>query len=178
MLYVVELELTAVDRQAEWDAWYMHHLHILLSVPGFRTAQRFRCESPWPSPWLAIYSIDDADVMTSDAYRNRGGRGSTGDWQPLMVNWHRNLFAGVDVAPAVRSDERLLVSEAPVADVAGPGVTWRALTSCGLDRSIGDRLIAIAPAGQATAVVGANAGRVRAYRPIIDRLIAPHGLKA
>src|SRR5262245_32694132 len=41
MLYMVELDFIQPARLRAWDAWYMHHLEVLLTVPGFHSAQRF-----------------------------------------------------------------------------------------------------------------------------------------
>jgi hypothetical protein len=112
MLYVVEMDFIQPARQAQWDAWYMEHLDILLSVPGFHTAQRFLCSTPWPAPYLAVYTVDSPEVFESASYRARGGRDSTGEWKPLMVNWDRNVFAGIDRAPAVAQGQLLLLTEA------------------------------------------------------------------
>lgn len=176
MIYTVECDLATPARVLDWDEWYMHHVHTLLSVPGIRTAQRFRCETGWRSPYLAVYSIDAAGVMESDAYRSRGGRTATGNWMPLMINWHRNVFAGVGIYPAVAMSEVLLVSEAPPDQVAGAGVDFLWLDNTGLDRSIGRRGMASLPAGQGERIAAQSHGRIRAYRPIMERLISPHGL--
>ena len=100
MLYMVDVDFAQAALQAEWDAWYMQHIEVLLSVPGVRTAQRFECLTQCPSRYLTIYSVDSAGVFASDGYRKGGGRGSTGRWRPLMTNWHRNRFAAT-TAPAV-----------------------------------------------------------------------------
>jgi hypothetical protein len=176
MIYTVECDLATPDRVLDWDEWYMHHVHKLLGVPGIRAAQRFRTLLRWRSPYLAIYSIDSADVMDSPAYRGRGGRTSTGHWQPLMINWHRNLFEGIGIVPSVKATELLLVTEAPATDVAGSGVEFTWLENTGLDRSMGRRGIAICEAGAGERAAGASSGRIRAYRPMMDRLVSPHGL--
>ena len=43
-----------------------------------------------------------------------GGRDSTGEWKPTMVNWDRNVFAGIDRAPAVLAGAAV----APIAPTA------------------------------------------------------------
>ena len=172
MLYVVEMDFTRPSRQAAWDAWYMEHVHVLLSVPGFHTAQRFVCLTPWSAPYLAIYSVDSADVFESSPYRARGGRDSTGEWQPLMVNWDRNVFAGIDRAPAVTPEQVLLLTEAERAHVEQSGVNFSWLEIAGLDRTLLGRGLAIADEALGRRIAEASRGAIRAYRPMTPQLTA------
>ena len=165
MLYMVELDFTQPARHAEWDAWYMQHLQVLLSVPGFHTAQRFLCAVPHPAPYLAIYSVDSPHVFESDAYQARGGRDSTGAWKTSMVNWDRNLFAGVDRAPAVSDDELLLLTEDERAVAAHPDTAFSWLDVVGLDRTLTRRALAVVKERGRHAVPAA--GPIRAYRPLM-----------
>jgi hypothetical protein len=171
MLYMVEMDFTQPARQTEWNAWYLHHLEVLLSVPGFRTAQRFLCTTPHTAPYLAVYSVDSAEVFESDAYRARGGRDSTGEWKSTMVNWDRNLFSGVDRAPGVSDGELLLMAEdaRAVASCTQIGFSW--LAPAGLDRSVAKRAIAVAQESQAHRVVQVSGGRVRAYSPLMAQRV-------
>ena len=41
-IYIVEQLFGRADWEQEWSDWYNGNLDVLLSVPGFRTAQRFR----------------------------------------------------------------------------------------------------------------------------------------
>ena len=61
MIYMVEMDFRHPEREAEWHAWYLAHIRVLLTVPGFRASQRFQ----------AI--VDDA-VALSRAARGRVGR--------------------------------------------------------------------------------------------------------
>ena len=171
MLYMVELDFTEPSRLAEWNAWYLQHLQILLSVPGFRTAQRFLCTTPHPAPYLAVYTVDSADVFESAAYRARGGRDSTGDWKSSMVNWDRNVFDGVDRLPAVRVEELLLLTDDPAVQAHGR-IAFSTMIAVGLDRTVARRAIAIADASQGGRVAEASRGTVRAYRPLMAQRLA------
>ncbi len=51
MIYCVELAFSQPEREAEWNAWYSTHLDLLLSVPGFSTAQRFVSIAPCRAPY-------------------------------------------------------------------------------------------------------------------------------
>jgi hypothetical protein len=172
MLYVVELDFADAGRQAQWDAWYMQHLDILLSVPGIHSAQRFHCLSPCPAPYLAIYTVDSPEVFESAAYRARGGRDSTGEWKPLMLNWDRNVFSGIEAAPAVALGQLLLLTEAEPAAVASAGIDFSWLVAVGLDRTVARRGLAVAEAKLAREAAQGSRGLIRAYRPIMQQRVS------
>lgn len=172
MLYMVDVDFAQPALQAEWDAWYMQHVEVLLSVSGIRTAQRFECLTRYPSPYLTIYSVDSAQVFESEGYRQRGGRGSTGRWQPLMTNWLRNLFDGLTMAPAVPVEARLLVTESQPNEIADCGCEFSWLGNAGLDRTVPWRGIAVASAATAGRITEKTMGQVRAYRPLTPQMLA------
>ena len=109
MLYMVELDLPHPALLDEWHRWYTGHLHLLLSIPGILSAQRFQSTTPTASPFVAIYSIADAGVMTSPAYRAKAGPKSPGRWAELMTSWYRNVLDGLERAPEVPMDGWLAV---------------------------------------------------------------------
>lgn len=172
MIYCVELAFSLPEREAAWSAWYSRHLGVLLSVPGFSTAQRFQSIAPCRAPYLAAYSVTSGDVFESAPYRQRGGRASPGEWAPLMVNWDRNLFDGLSHMPAVAPDQVLaVVDAAPHALTAFP-LALQTLHCVGLDRTVQNRGIAVLTAA-AYAAVAAQAGEhVRFYRPLTPQLHA------
>jgi len=173
MLYIVELDFTQPTRKAEWDAWYMEHVDVLLSVPGIHTAQRFVCLTLWPAPYLAIYSVESPEVFESTPYRARGGRDSTGEWKSLMVNWDRNLFAGIERAAAVTFGQLLLLTEADPAAVGRVGVDFSWLDVVGLDRTVARRGLAVVEEMRGRYIAGDGQGLVRAYRPTMSQRVAP-----
>lgn len=172
MLYMVDVDFAQAALQAEWDAWYMRHIEVLLSVPGVRTAQRFKCLTRCPSPYLTIYSVGSARVFESEGYREQGGRGSTGKWQPFMTNWHRNLFDGLAVAPAVSEQMHLLVTESQPDEIADCGCEFSWLGNAGLDRTVPWRGIAVASIANASRITEKAMGQVRAYRPLTPQILA------
>src|SRR5712692_4245715 len=101
---MVEMDLPHPDRAAEWHAWYLAHIRVLLTVPGFCASQRFKAIVATPSPYLALHEVASTALFDSEAYRARGGPESTGEWRSLQTNWHRNLLDGVEETPAVPSD--------------------------------------------------------------------------
>mgnify|MGYP000122274255 CR=1 FL=1 len=78
-------------READWDAWYIEHLRIMVTVPGIDSAQRFRTDSPGHPPSLAMYTIDSAAVFADPYYQSIRGMG---EWAALIARQHykRNLF--------------------------------------------------------------------------------------
>ena len=38
MIYMVEMDMRLDDREAEWHEWYLAHIKVLLTVPGFRAS--------------------------------------------------------------------------------------------------------------------------------------------
>ena len=141
MLYMVECDISDPHVEAEWNAYYTERkLDEVLAVPGFRTSQRFKALEPFPSPYLAIHTVDSLDVLTGNAYRSGGGGFFDPRFQPYIVNWHRNLFSGLERAPAVADDELLAVADEAreALDRAGVGLAWlsqrRARSICGISR--------------------------------------------
>ena len=181
MIYCVELAFSQPAREAEWSAWYSQHLGVLLSVPGFSTAQRFQSIAPCRAPFLAAYSVTSGAVFNSAPYRQRGGRASPGEWVPLMINWDRNLFDGLAQMPEVRPDQYLVVVDRPVADLTRFGVTLHRLQCVGLDRTVHRRGIAVLSADQHAGLIASAASaapatqsseHTRFYRALTPQLRA------
>ena len=156
--------LTDTARMAEWDAWYIEHLRLMATVPGIYSAQRFKTETEGYSPSLAMYGIAGADVFEDPYYLSVRGMG---EWLPLIDRryYKRNLFSGLDRAPAVRMDQVLLIADRDREDaaLADLGLTW--LTVAGIDRSTSLRGIAVADAAP-SAKLG-----LAAYRPVTEYLL-------
>jgi hypothetical protein len=167
MIYMVEMALIDLHRRVEWDAWYLAHMRMLISIPGIQATQRFEALAPHPSPFIALHQVTGPEVFTSDAYRAKAGPGGTGEWQSRMNNWHRNVLAGVDATPDVPMDGALVVVEdgatAPVP------LTW--LHAVGLDCSVTRRAIAVA-AHRAVAEKLIGLAGVRVCKPLTPRLVA------
>jgi hypothetical protein len=169
MIFMSQSGLSDPAREAEWDAWYVAHLRIMLTVPGIGSAQRFKTVGPGHSPSLAMYSIASADVFADPYYQRVRGMG---EWLPLIDRRHyrRNLFAGLDAAPDVGEDAILLVvdSERP-GPVGGVELAW--LEAVGLDRSTPYRGVAVVERTAAGALAGPG---VAAYRPVTPRTQASY----
>jgi hypothetical protein len=172
MIYCVELAFSQPEREAAWNDWYSGHLDILLSVPGFSTAQRFVSMAPCRAPYLAAYSVISGDVFESAPYRQRGGRGSPGAWAPLMVNWDRNLFDGLARMPDVGPDQVLVVADCAPDDMAQFPVRLQTLNCVGLDRTVQSRGVAVLPAGAYAALAVRASASIRFYKALTPQLRA------
>ena len=171
MLYIVEMELPDRSLIDEWHRWYEGHIRMLLTVPGFLTAQRFESMTPAASPFVAVYSLESADVITSEAYRSKAGPGSTGKWRELMTNWNRNLLEGVDRAPAVAQDGWLGIIDRRTTSAPPLPPGYVALRPVGLDRSIVERgLLAGSKDATPPQARDDDALRVRVCRPLTKQL--------
>ena len=104
--------------------------------------------SPGYSPSLAMYSMRSAAVFQDPYYLSIRG---LGEFQGLVdrQHYHRNLFSGLELAPAVAANEALLVWDAE-APHASPGIAFTWLEAVAIDRSTPYRGIAVVDAVRAT----------------------------
>ena len=110
MIYTVECSFADLASEAEWNDFYsLEKLPALISVSGFRTSQRFKAFSDGCPVYLAMHSIDGLAVLEGDEYRQKGG-GNFARWQQHITDWHRNLYGGLERAPAIGEGEHLIVS--------------------------------------------------------------------
>jgi hypothetical protein len=87
--YIVRCDLPRPELIADWDRWYVGHLQLLLTVPGFLAAQRFTThQSPDGRPYLALYRLSSPEVLRSDAYERARGFGG---WEAHVTKWTRDL---------------------------------------------------------------------------------------
>lgn len=166
MIFMSQSGLSDPDREKDWDAWYAEHLHIIVTVPGISSAQRFKTARPGHPPSLAMYTVASAEVFGDPYYQSVRGMG---DWLPLIDKryYRRNLFEGLETAPDVPDDCVLIVAdrERPETSV-GLTLTW--LRTVGLDRSTPYRGIAVVKRADAEALAGSDVGT---YRPVIARIV-------
>jgi len=110
MIYTVECSFADPASEAQWNNFYsLEKLPALISVSGFHTSQRFKALSAGCPVYLALHSIDNLDVLQGDEYRRKGG-GNFARWQQHITDWHRNLYGGLERAPAIGADEYLVAS--------------------------------------------------------------------
>lgn len=166
VIYMVEMDMRLGDRKAEWHAWYLAHIKVLLSVPGFRASQRFQSILPAPAPYLALHQVDSGAIFDSPEYRSRGGPGSTGEWRALHLNWRRNLLDGLADSPDVPPGKHLLRLEdaRDMALPSGIAVAWS--KAVGLDRDADEFGLAVIDDPAPLLGIAQTDARVRLYRPI------------
>ncbi|MDD1786465.1 sugar ABC transporter [Burkholderia gladioli] len=110
MIYTVECSFANPASEAEWNDFYsLEKLPALISVSGFHTSQRFKALGPGCPVYLAMHSIDGLAVLEGDEYRQKGG-GNFARWQQHITDWHRNLYGGLERAPAIGEGDHLIVS--------------------------------------------------------------------
>ena len=154
MIFTSQSGLIDPDRDADWDVWYIEHLRVMVSVNGIESAQRFKTTTPGYSPSLAMYSIESAAVFDDPYYLSIRG---LGEFRPLVDAryYRRNLFAGLDLAPAVAPDQVLLVWDvAEPRDDGGFEFAW--LEAVAVDKSTPYRGIAVIAAARSNDISAAS----------------------
>jgi hypothetical protein len=167
---MVEMDMRLGDREAEWHAWYLAHIKVLLSVPGFRASQRFQSILPAPAPYLALHQVDSGAIFESPEYRSRGGPGSTGEWRALHLNWRRNLLDGLVETPDVPAGAHLLRLENVRELVLPTGISVGWTKAVGLDADADEFGLAVIGDPLPLLDLAKTDPRVRLYRPISEKI--------
>ena len=142
MIYTVECSFADPATEAEWNDFYsLEKLPALISVSGFHTSQRFRALSAGCPVYLAVHSIDGLEVLRGEEYRRKGG-GNFARWQQQITDWRRNLYDGLERAPAIAADECLVVSATGPEPLIGMGLTAHRMDAVALEKSPGRRWLA------------------------------------
>lgn len=165
MIFMSQSGITDPARERDWDAWYLEHLAIMLTVPGIGSAQRFRALTPGYPPSLAMYSVASSSVFQDPYYL--GVRGM-GEWRPLIDERHyrRNLFEGLEAAPDMPGGSLLLIADRENPEAAAGGVSFTWLRAVGLDRSTPYRGIAVIESASARRLAP---GKYGIYQPATAR---------
>jgi len=95
-LYLVRMDV-AHDHEAAFNEIYdTEHVPALRSVPGVRTASRYRNPSPTDPRYLAAYEIDGPAVILSAAWKAAGELGRwAGHVRPHTMNRHLVVYEWV-----------------------------------------------------------------------------------
>jgi hypothetical protein len=175
LIYITEMAFANPSRLAEWHEHYLRNIANLQTVPGFLASQRFESVFDTPSPFTAMHEIASAEMFESAIYKQRGGRASNGEWQADMINWHRNLYSGLDATPEVADgsylmfiDERREIAEREIAVPPGVAIHW--LNLVGLDRTIPHRGIAVLSDANEMLPIAKVDQRVKVFRPISTKI--------
>lgn len=174
MIYAVECSFADPATEAEWNDFYSRiKLPALISVPGFRTSQRLRAVGGDGPVYLALHTIDSADVLASAAYRDNGG-GNFARWQPHIVEWRRNVYDSAASAPVVADHQWLAVCE-DAAPFAQAGIAATAIHGVALDRQPASRWLAVLDRDQAphaSEAADACGVAIRLYAPMGEQLVS------
>ncbi len=172
MIYTVEQLLEDKVSDAEWSRWSseMKPVSLLLSVPGFLSAQRFKgihCERP---PSIAVYSIASAEVLTSGPYLGgaRGGNLGSPQWRTKLTYWYRNLYSGIDVDQGVPMDSALFVFDTEEPNVMLGDLSFHWLTCVGLDKTTPYRGLAVVKRAKAASYLDKPVPGLVAYEPLTE----------
>ncbi|MEC7491156.1 MAG: hypothetical protein VYA17_16380 [Pseudomonadota bacterium] len=168
--YMVEMNYphkTLAEREA-FDRFYRRHIDMLLTIPGFMSAQRFHCVESGRAPFLALYRLVGPDVMTSEAYRSKAGRMSVDpEFRINMVNWDRNLVQGPegtsDPDLSIKPEETFMLVDRLTDDAPPLPPIFTPLEIVGLDRTIVQRGVSFEKLDYKKIPTG---WEVRVWRPI------------
>jgi hypothetical protein len=163
-IYMVEQLFARADWEQEWNDWYSGNLSVLLSVPGFRSAQRFRNVGESPR-YLAIYTVASPEVFQTQTYINAGGNGANSvRFRPAYQMWKRNLFDSTDRALGVDMNQFLLVEDITEASVA-PRAGAQRLPCSGMHKTTAFRDLTVL-----SAPLDGLAQNALCYRPLTPQL--------
>jgi hypothetical protein len=169
MIYTVECSFADAGSEAEWNDFYsLDKLPALISVSGFHTSQRFKALSHGCSVYLALHSIDGLEILTGDEYRLKGG-GNFARWQQHIIDWHRNLYDGMDRAPAVGEGEYLLSSAAGPEPLARVGLDPYEIHAVAMEKFPENRWLATVERGYALDIEHLPEG-IHVYAPMTGQL--------
>ena len=174
VFYMVEMDYPDRDGpgRAAYDGFYERHISMLLTIPGFLSAQRFACAEAARAPFLALYRLADAEVLERPAYLDRAGRLSVPEeFRARMRNWDRNLLRGdagdleVPFADGGSGDHGPALAVLDRLDPSAPALpdAFSALEVIGLDRTVAERGVRIGPPWEAAAAPRCT---VRNFRPL------------
>ena len=171
MIYMVEMDFRHPEREAEWHAWYLAHIRVLLTVPGFRASQRFQSIVPGtPSPYLALHEVASAAMFNSAAYRSRGGPPRPANGRHCSPIGTATCWKVSTRPPRCRADAYvLLLRDAPDAGLPKP-VEMHRLRGVGLDRTIAECSLAVVHDLAPFEPLARRDQRVRLYRPISEKI--------
>ena len=174
VFYMVEMDYPDRDGpgRAAYDGFYERHISMLLTIPGFLSAQRFACAEGARAPFLALYRLADEEVLERPAYLTRAGRLSVPDeFRGRMSNWDRNLLRGEPGAlevPFADGGRGPVLAVLDRLDPSAPALpdAFSALEVIGLDRTIAERGVRIGPPWEAAAARGSTLRNFRPLHPV------------
>ena len=88
------------EHEDDFNRWYdEEHVPERMAIPGFLTGRRYRAIEGGPK-YLAVYEMDNPEVLVSPAYKYASGDGRS-EWPARVVgrakNYVRNVY--VEMVP-------------------------------------------------------------------------------
>ena len=80
----------APEKEQEFNQWYNNiHLPTVLAVPGFKSGRRFQRVSGEEIKYMALYELENIDVLKSEAFKRVAG---WGEFEPYILNQSWNVY--------------------------------------------------------------------------------------
>ena len=168
--YMVELSFPFPDERPGFEAFYSRHISMLLSIEGFRSAQRFEATQEAAAPLMAIYELDSPEVLSSAGYTSCAGPTSVSEtYRPKMLNWDRNVVVGPELRLDVPDDGWLLLVDRKTSDSPLLPAGVLAYLPAGLDRTVVERGVQVGMGAAPDVPAQAPGLIVRFMRPLHGR---------
>ena len=165
--YMVEMHYPLNDDRTKFNEFYNKHISMLLTIDGFRSAQRYECTHEARAPFLAVYRLRDPGVMTSENYTSRAGPTSVHPaFKAKMTNWDRNLVTGDIETMEVADDGWMVLIDRLSAERPHLPKAFTSLTIIGLDTPIAERGVLIGAEGEPAIPAEEDGWIVRSFRSI------------
>jgi hypothetical protein len=167
VFYMVEMNYPESESRTEFDAFYDGHIAMLLTIEGFQSAQRFACVHAAKAPYLALYKLAGAAVLTSENYTSKAGRMSVrASMRGRISNWDRNLVSGpIDDMEVAMTGWMVLIDRIDPQSPALPA-GFVPLTIIGLDKTLAERGVCTGNTGEPPTPDTQPGWKVRTLRPI------------
>jgi hypothetical protein len=165
--YMVEMMYPASEDRKKFDDFYWNHISMLLTIDGFKSAQRFECTHAARAPFLAIYRVREPGTMTADSYTSKAGRTSVApEFREKMTNWDRNLVQGEIEHMEVPLKGWLILIDRLSENAPALPQGFKSLKVVGLDATIAERGVMIGESGNPPSVPDTAGWSVRTFRPL------------
>jgi hypothetical protein len=168
MIYMVECSFTDPQCEQEWSNYYSGpKLDQVLSVPGFKTSQRFKAVDDKPCPYLAMHTVTSLSVLEGQNYKGGGG-GSFGPWQSFITDWRRSFYSQSDEAPDIPLGSHFAVTDLTPTEVQALDLPFLWLRAAGLEATP-QRGLARLTNDQTKALIANTPSGLRIYTPLMAR---------
>jgi hypothetical protein len=98
-IYLVYTDLVDDKYDEEFNAWYnTRHLPQLMAIPGILDAARYVAVKGGPK-YLAVYELESADVIHSDAFANRPRTAQDQEMSPRVIGKNFTSVLGQQIFP-------------------------------------------------------------------------------